>query len=200
MAGVRTFAAGGSDIRTIAAIGCAWAVLTPVSAATAQPDGGVIRTDEGTIEVLPPSVGREVRTPEGFLRVESGELDGSAFGSFGTYPAPRAEPDGPSAGTSGLPTGGAALSGGAVVAQPDPCRVHRERYLRRLVRLAGVPVDRPLDLVEALTGPGGYRLDALSAGMLAGADPLRSLAWDSELRSIGRDLAACGAAPPAPGR
>jgi hypothetical protein len=174
--------------------------------AAAQPSGGFVRSDDTTIEILPPTSERELRTPEGFLRIEEGEADdGSASGAFGTFRATAgaATPDGDAQGGIGE---GAATAGPpagtrprAALAAVDPCRGHRQRYLQRLMRLAGVQLERPLDVVEGLSGPAGYRLDALSAGMLAGADPLRSLAWDSELRSIARDLAACTAGGAASG-
>jgi hypothetical protein len=178
---------GRAAIRAVLAIGWACAVLTP-GVAAAQPSGGFVRGDEATIEILPPTSERELRTPEGWLRIEEGEADdGEAQGSFGTY---RPLPEAPSSGQSDAESRAMAPPY-AARAVADPCRGHRQRYLLRIMRLAGVQLDRPLDVVEGLTGPAGYRLDPVVVGMLAGADPLRSLAWDSELRSIARDLAAC---------
>jgi hypothetical protein len=62
--------------------------------------------------------------------------------------------------------------------------------------MTGVEVDDPLAFLDGLAGPGGYQsaLLATPLGVLPGVDPVRPLAWDAELRSRARDLAACARA------
>jgi hypothetical protein len=60
--------------------------------------------------------------------------------------------------------------------------------------MSGVKVDRPLELLDGLAGPGTVGSNVLATGFVTpGIDPLKPLAWDQELRSLGRDLAACQA-------
>jgi hypothetical protein len=62
--------------------------------------------------------------------------------------------------------------------------------------MTGVDLDDPLAFLDGLAGPGGYQgaLLATPLGVLPGVDPVRPLAWDAELRSRARDLAACARA------
>lgn len=167
--------------------------------------GGQIDTDEGSIEIVRPHHGRVIQTPEGFLRVEDGpDLDKSpGLGSFGTYRATsvasRSDPDLGSTGSGAAeqpehvpvrPDG--MVDTTAPVPGADPCRPQRGRYLRRLLEMSGVKVDRPLDLLDGLAGPNAAGGNVLVSGWVTpGVDPLKPLAWDQELRSLGRDLAAC---------
>jgi hypothetical protein len=77
----------------------------------------------------------------------------------------------------------------------DPCRAPRSAYLRQLLRTAGIELDDPLALLEGLAGARGYEAAALFTpyGLLPGIDPIRPLAWDSELRRLGRELTRCAA-------
>ena len=128
----------------------------------------------------------EVRVPEGFVRAEADAP--SATSNRSPSPTSSPSPSSTSAGTS-MPA-------------PDPCRAERSAYLRRLLQMTGVDLDDPIALLEGLAGPGGYQGALLSTplGVLPGVDPVRPLAWDAELRSRARDLAACArtSAPAAP--
>lgn len=167
--------------------------------------GGQIETDEANIEIVRPHHGRVIQTPEGFLRVEDGpDLDRSpGLGSFGTY-HPTSAANAPEAGPGSTGSGAAdpservqvrpdgMVDTTAPVPGTDPCRPQRGRYLRRLLEMSGVKVDRPLDLLDGLAGPSAAGGNVLVSGWVApGVDPLKPLAWDQELRSLGRDLAAC---------
>ena len=65
--------------------------------------------------------------------------------------------------------------------------------LRLLLAMGGIDVERPLDLLDALSGPPGARGDLLFSafGLMGGVEPLRPLAWDPDLREAARRLAAC---------
>jgi hypothetical protein len=161
-----------------------------------------IETDDGTIEIIQPHHGRVIETPEGYLRIEEGpDLDEGVQGSFGTYHATPVEPAAVSriAVTSVEPPPAPVTVGpdglvdtSAPTAGADPCHAQRERYFRRLLQMSGVYVDRPLELLDGLAGPGRVGANVLVTGYLSpGVDPLKPLAWDQELRSLGRDLAVC---------
>ncbi len=188
------------------------AVLATLTAAAPaapppRPESGTVRSDEVTIEVLAPSSGQEIRTPEGFIRAEGAGPDERAAGSFGIFrSAARGGGEAAAASTPGqlpapLPASGAASGTWAAPPPPgadDGCRAERERYLRHLWHSAGIDVERPLALVKGLSGQAWYGDDVLAAGSIAGVDPIRPLAWDAELRSLARDLVACRSGGPAP--
>jgi hypothetical protein len=124
----------------------------------------------------------EIRIPEGFVKAEASPTrtatkTSTSTGSSTSSPAP-AEPS--------KPRDPAA----------DACRDERSAYLKRLLHMAGVEVDDPISFLEGLAGPGGYQGALLTTplGVLPGVDPVRPLAWDQELRSRARDLAACARA------
>lgn len=188
----------------------ALALAAALPAAAQQAAAGAVRADRAAVEILPPRAGAsELRTPEGFLRVEGGMI-GASSGTFGVYPAGAY-----GAGTStGGVTGGAYGAGArppppsvAAAPQPQPelapagppaglerCRPERTRYLRRLLYFVGIDVDDPLALVDGIAGAPGAASGSFlftAYGALGGLEPLRPLAWDQELRSLGRELAAC---------
>ena len=119
-------------------------------------DGRIV-TDEVTIEIVHPHHGRVIETPEGFLRVEDGpDLDQSdQVGSFGTYHAgPTSGESVPDRVAQRTPTEGlehtalrpdGLVDRSAPVPGHDPCRPQRSLYLRRLLEMSGVKVDRPVD-------------------------------------------------------
>ena len=166
-------------------------------AATAPP-GGTVRSDRAAIEVLPPRPGpAEVRTPEGFLRMDGPPASG--MGSFGVYRASGGRPAPPAAEPSARPGGeagsGAGQAGGPPPSGPERCRAERGRYLRRLLRSVGIDLADPVSFLDALGGPGASSSALLFSayGLLAGVDPIHPLAWDFELQGLARDLAACAA-------
>jgi hypothetical protein len=159
---------------------------------------GLVRSQQAAVEMLPARAGPvEIRTSEGFIRAEGQVPTPTAAGSFGVYRAggaARAAP--PPAGTAYAgsgPQGARPGPAGEPQAGADPCRHERARYYRRLLQAAGIDVQDPVALLEGLAGPGGYAGAVLFSGygLLAGVDPIRPLAWDFELRSLAKDLAAC---------
>ncbi len=196
----------------------AWCAVASIPAAARGDDaaGGRIESDQARIEILRAGGQREIRTPEGFLRVEDPPAPGDEdrLGSFGTYHPAVLVPD---------ETGDDALDVAARPARPthpaeapleappalrrdglvdttapipgaDPCRPQRTRYLRRVLRMSGIDVDRPIELLDGLAGPASQGGNLLLGGyLIPGFDAVRALAWDQELRSLGRDLATCEA-------
>jgi hypothetical protein len=194
-------------MRTLLVTLAAAALTTgPALAATT---GGSVRSEQGTIEILSPPAGPEIRTPEGFIRLEPGGPSGEGVGSFSVVPAgafarpspapprPVAPDERPESGLALAPPGpafepGGMVDTGAPSSGPDPCRYQRWRYARHLLRSAGIDVADPLALLQGLAGASAYGGDILSSGyLLSGIDPIRPLAWDMTLRSIARDLATC---------
>ena len=186
------------------ALALALAAAAPTPAAAQPAAAGAVRADRAAVEVLPPRAGAsEVRTPEGFLRVEGGTI-GAGSGSFGVYPAGAyagaahlagARPPPPPAAAAQPPRRELA-DAGAPGPDLDRCRAERTRYLRRLLYFAGIDVDDPLALLDGLAGVPGVAAGPFLFtvyGPLQGVEPLRPLAWDQELRSLGRELAACQA-------
>lgn len=190
----------------VRAVAQAPARLAPV-AAPAPPAmaGGSVRSDRMALELLPPRAGNEIRTPEGFIRLEGSGAAPASLVSFGTYRPVPPQVTAAARGTpvvarteaaEGTPGGdGGALSAAASPAR-EPCRAQRSRYVRRLLAMSGVDLDDPLALLEGMTGAGGYPAHYLftAVGLLPGSDPIRPLAWDLELRSLARELAACSRA------
>lgn len=199
-------------MRTLSAllVTCCVAGWDPATArADDAPTGGRIESDQARIEILRPGGQREIRTPEGFLRVEDPAEpgDGARLGSFGTYHVAALPPDAgdgaidvaappveapleppPRVRRDGLVDTSAPVGGG------DPCRPQRARYLRRVLYMSGIEVDRPLELLDGLAGPVSQGGNVLAGGfLLPGFDAVKPLAWDQELRSLGRDLATCEA-------
>ena len=145
-----------------------------------------------TVEMLPQRGGRtEIRTPQGFVRVDDPRGAASGSGTFGVYPA------GAYGRTPPPPGSAAEVASREPAPRPaaDPCRRERSRYLRRLLQMDGIDLDDPLAVLDGLSGPEGYAGAALFSGygLLPVVDPIRPLAWDLELRSLARDLAACAA-------
>lgn len=190
----------------VRAVAQASARLAPVaSPAPPAMAGGSVRSDRMALELLPPRAGNEIRTPEGFIRLEGSGAAPASLVSFGTY---RPVPPQVTAAAHGTPVvartdaveeasggDGSAPSAAASPAR-EPCRVERSRYLRRLLSMSGIYLDDPLAFLEGMTGAGGYPAHYLftAVGLLPGSDPIRPLAWDLELRSLARELAACSQA------
>ena len=127
----------------------------------------------------------QAATGSGFVRTDGGSLELTGQRSFfGVCPA--LEPGGLGA-RPAAPLGAADRAPAA--AAPDPCLAARTAYVRHLLRTAGIEDEDPLALVEALAGH--PESSPLAAALLAGVDPLRPLAWDSQLRSLARDLERC---------
>ncbi len=170
--------------------------------ARAQAPGGTIRSDRGTVEILPPRAGSaEIRTPEGFIRAEGPTPAVGATGSFGVYtagaygraaPPPGAVAAGPSLG-EGQQVGLGPWGEAPARRTPDPCRNERRRYVVRLLHMAGIDVEDPLAFLEGLAGPAAYPGALLFSayGLLPGVDPIRPLAFDFELQRLARELARC---------
>ncbi len=199
----------------------AWCAVASIPAAARGDDaaGGRIESDQARIEILRAGGQREIRTPEGFLRVEDPPEPGDEdrLGSFGTYHAAVLMPDEPGddaldvaarperparsirPGEAPLEAPPPVRRDGLVdttapVAGADPCRPQRARYLRRVLRMSGIDVDRPIELLDGLAGPASQGGTLLLGGyLIPGFDAVRPLAWDQELRSLGRDLATCEA-------
>ncbi|GEJ55277.1 hypothetical protein [Anaeromyxobacter diazotrophicus] len=164
------------------------------AAAQQQAVPGSVRADRAAVEVLPPKPGAtELRTPEGFLRLEGGPpLAGT--GTFGVYPAGSRMPPPPAlvAGAARAQASDAAVA--APPAKPgEPCRPERARYLRRLLYMSGIDLADPVGFLDGLAGREGAAGSFLftAYGLLPGVDPIRPLAWDFELQSLARELAAC---------
>jgi hypothetical protein len=167
---------------------------SPTLPAPAPPaPSGFVEAGANRSELLSGPARAEVRTPEGFLRVEGPA--GAAGGSFTvrTFAPPAATS--PAARARTAPEAALGPAGSATAQADDPCRSYRSRYLRRLLQMSGIDLDDPLAFVDGL---GAGRVDAAtvfsSYGLLADVDPIRPLAWDLELRSLARDLTACAAA------
>jgi hypothetical protein len=197
----------------IAVVAAAAPIWGAPRAAPLQDTGGRIESDElVSIELITPSGQREIRTPEGFLRVESDEPDdpsSSTMGSFGTYHAAVLAPSesgvqvvdadpSPADAAPAEPAPPLRRDGmfdtSAPTAGADPCHAQRNRYFRRVLRMSGVDVERPLELLDGLAGPGSRGGNLLIGGyLMPGVNPIQPLAWDQELRSLARDLATCEA-------
>lgn len=150
------------------------------------------------VESLPQRTGpAEIRTPEGFIRLEGRGSAAPGRGSFGVYPATAYGRSSAPPAAVVAPSGEAAprAPDEAPAKQADPCRRERNQYVRRLLRMDGIDVDEPLAILDGLSGPAGYSGALLfsSYGLLPGVDALRPLAWDFELQSLARELARCAA-------
>ena len=164
-------------------------VAIALPAAAQQAPAGTVRADRAAVEILParPNAS-EVRTPEGFIRVEGGPL-GPGVGTFGVYRAGARVPPPPE-----LLAVAARQEPAAEPARgPDRCRPERSRYLRRLFYMIGIDLEDPLGFLDGLAGPEGYSGAILFTpyGQLPAIDPIHPLGWDLELKSLARELAAC---------
>jgi hypothetical protein len=172
------------------------ASLPLLTLAQTAPAGGFVQSDDGRTEVLsaPSRVGERVDRPEGWYRIEEGGADGAAAGSFTIVPAtptsdsgaPLREEDDARASTP--PVREPTLE--AVVAATDPCRTERTRYLAELLRTQGVELADPVGFLEGLQG------DRFAQGLSwfwlsLSIDPVRPLAWSSDLRDRAKALARC---------
>lgn len=217
------------------ALACALAALAASVAARAEdaetapaeePVSGIINSREAATEILPepPSPGETIRTPEGWWRIESGEVEPGATGSLtvmrvaASVPAP-ATPVAPQA----VPPPPVPAPPAEVAAAPYPgssveqerCFDEKEAYASALFRIAGIwYFDRPLELIEGLAETPGLSLSpwvrfnvfGLSTGgplvSAVGVDPVRPVGWDEGLRWAAEDLIDCvrqgwsDAAPP----
>jgi hypothetical protein len=155
---------------------------------------GYVASDEVRVDVLaaPARVGERIERPEGWYRVEeSGPEDGQA-GSFGVVPAARFEPagEGDAGGVERIPAPFDPMGTGPAYALADPCRAERTAYLRELLATEGIELDDPAGLMEGLEG------DVFAPGfswfwLALRVDPIRPLAWNSELRALAKQLARC---------
>jgi len=184
---------------------CTTAVLLAALPAAAQPPDeaaadGRIDGDGVHVEILgkPVAIGERVDLPEGWFRVEEQGVEDRQVGSFSIVAL--AEPSGSAASTE--PAGTAPREpapsprepAAPPVAPAPTCRGERAAYLRELWKTSGVEVEQPDALLEGLdSGEGaasGYYWFALQT------DPIRPLAWTSDLRDRARDLARCVRAKP----
>lgn len=168
------------------------------AAAQQQAVPGAVRADRAAVEVLPPRAGAmEIRTPEGFLRVEGGAL-AAGTGTFGVYPAGSRAPAPPALVARAAPAQ-APDATAAPVRPAERCRPERARYLRRLLYMSGIDLEDPVAFLDGLAGREGAPEALLftAYGLLPSVDPIRPLAWDFELQSLARELTGCqrGRAP-----
>jgi hypothetical protein len=172
--------------------------LAPAVVHSEYGPAGVVRSRDAWIELLPPGpTPRELRTPEGFLRLEGPAAPlPSRSGWFGIAPYPARR-------TTAVPppevVGAAPAVAAPVEANADACHVERERFLRRLLEMQGVDLDHPLAFLEGLGGgtAGCGALLFSPYGLLPYLDPIHPLAFDLEARSLARELAACAGRQPA---
>lgn len=154
---------------------------------------GRIEADGARVQVLGKAVpvGARVELPEGWFRVEEEGIEERQVGSFAVLSASAA---------SGAPAEGAPARASTALSPPLPvnsgptvagrCRAERAAYLRQLWREAGIEVDHPDAVLEGLDpAHGGAALGPWEFG--PGGDPVRPLAWSSDLRDRARDLARC---------
>jgi len=180
---------------------CTLLIALVLAAGPRDPAAGTSRRPATpTLETLPArGVTAEIRTPEGFIRLEGAARPTSGSGAFAVYPAASysraAPPPGSEDGAAGEATP-QAPDEAAPPPTPDPCWRERNAYLRRLLRMDGIDLEDPLALLDGLSGPAGHanRLLFTAYGLLPGVDPIQPLAWDFELRSLARELTTCAAA------
>jgi len=162
------------------------ALLSPAfPAAAAEPRAeGRIDAGDARVEVLnkPLVVGQRVELPEGWFRVEEQGVEDREVGSFTVSAAPALQA--PPA-RAPAPAPGPAVK----VAPPPPCHAERGAYLRELWRMSGIEVDDPEGILRGLEAEGPGAADAYLFAL--STDPVRPLAWSSELRARARDLARC---------
>jgi len=167
----------------------------------ARPEGSIQLGGEARAEVLSSSlpVGRRIELPEGWYRVEEEGAEDGEVGSFtvtaakldaGAAAAPTPATASPAPAPTEAPAASPAALAPLAMRRADACRRERTAYLRQLWRESGIDVSDPDALVRGLdagsTGPGAAFLwSALSM------DPVRNLAWSSELRSRAKDLIRC---------
>jgi hypothetical protein len=184
---------------------CTAALLLAALPAAAEPPDqapadGRMDGDGIHVEILgkPVAVGERVDLPEGWFRVEEQGVEDREVGSFSIVALADTSGDdasGPDAATEPEPARLAPLEPVSTQREPAraaperPCRGERAAYLRELWKTSGVEVEHPDALLEGLdSGEGaasGYYWFALQT------DPIRPLAWSSDLRDRARDLARC---------
>jgi hypothetical protein len=169
-------------------------LLASFPASAQQAPLGTVRAGRAAVEVLPARGAAEIRTPEGFIRAEGPALAAGA-GTFGVYPAGSRMPPPPALLTAAARP---QQDETAAPARPsDPCRPERSRYLRRLLYAIGIDLEDPIAFLDGLVGREGSSSGPLlftAYGQLGMVDPIHPLAWDLELKSLARELAACQAA------
>lgn len=162
------------------------AVALPVAAE--GPAEGRIEGEGVHVEVLGQAVavGERVDLPEGWFRLEEEGVEDREVGSFSIV-APSDAGDGTAVALASAAPAPAVPP--ATAKSGPPCRAERSAYLRELLRISGVEVEDPEALLEGLDagqgGATGYGWFALQT------DPLRPMAWSSDLRDRARALAAC---------
>ncbi len=170
----------------------------------APPDAAEGRIDAGGahVEVLgrPVAVGQRIELPEGWFRVEEQGVEDRDVGSFSVEAAPsEASPAAPSetSPTAPAPTAAAEPPPAPEAIPPAPsgpppqpaCTAERSAYLKELWRMSGIDVDDPAALLRGLQSS---RVGAGDAYVLAlSSDPVRPLAWSSDLRARARELVRC---------
>ncbi|HVO21416.1 MAG TPA: hypothetical protein VMU15_19295 [Anaeromyxobacter sp.] len=163
-------------------------LLLALPAGAAEPRaGGRLDADDAHVEVLgkPVAVGERIELPEGWLRVEEQGVEDRDVGSFtvAASPAPRAPP---ARAAEPAPSPGPAVR---ETPAPPSCHAERGAYLRELWRMSGIEVDDPEAVLRGLEAEGPGAADAYLFAL--STDPVRALAWSSELRDRARDLARC---------
>lgn len=169
------------------------AVLAAVPA-FAAPSGaaeGRIDAGEAHVEVLgrPVAVGERVDLPEGWFRVEEQGVEDRDVGSFTVEAAPSEASPAPPPAAAEPPPAPEAMAPAPTEPSPPACTAERSAYLKELWRMSGIDVDDPAALLRALessrAGAGDAYVFALSS------DPVRPLAWSSDLRARARELVHC---------
>jgi len=165
-------------------LGALLSLAIPAGAAEPRPEG---RIDAGDahVEVLgkPVAIGERVDLPEGWFRVEEQGVEDRDVGSFTVSAAPALQAP-PARAPAPAPPPPAPQG-----AQPPPCHAERGAYLRELWRMSGIEVDDHEAILRGLEAEGPGAADAYLFAL--STDPVRPLAWSSELRALARDLARC---------
>jgi hypothetical protein len=183
-------------VARLAGLGLLLALARPAGAEEPPAEG---RLDGDThVEVLgrPAEVGKRIELPEGWYRVEEEGVEDRDVGSFtvatpGEVAGDRSSGPGPGSGPGSGSFTGPVRPPGPVAAPVEPAACHAERaaYLRELWRMSGIEVDDPEAVLRGLEAEGPGAADAYVFAL--SSDPVRPLAWSSELRGRARDLARC---------
>jgi hypothetical protein len=172
------------------ALAPALALALAAPAARADPASGRVETDQGFVEILdrPVRVGERVDLPEGWYRVEEAGPEDGRVGSFAVVSSntlsaqddseaqAEAEPD-PSAPADAKP-------------EAPSCRPERAAFVAELFKSHGVEVKDPVGFLQALEGD-GFAPGLATLWLSLSTDPVRPLAWSSELRTRADALAHC---------
>lgn len=177
-----------------------------------EPVSGSITMRDVAIEILPepPPPGETIQVPEGWWRIESGEAEPGATGSYSVVkampPAPPASAAAPAPAPPPAAAAPAAPTPAPAAAQPAPppsaefvgsvveqerCFREKEAYAHELFRIAGIwYFDRPLELIEGLQETPGIALSPwvrFNLFGLAAGGPLVSAVGVDPVRPVGWD-------------